>query len=325
MLAVQTKQEANIFPDVGSDANALFVPHFGLTRQPFSSTLDKRQLYGYESCYEVINTLQYALRSGEGITKITGPSGSGKTFITTNVLASMGDEFLVVKIPNPTGNFESLLRSVLDEMCIEYHENLDSQQLLRLVNASLYYFYAQYKQPVILSIDNAERMPLETLAALSFINNLETQYRKLVQIVLVGSSELEQKLSHPSLHALSQRISFTAQLKPMNQKETIGYVRHRLHLSGADVDHLFPKKTIKTLYKASRGLPRLVNLLSYKAMMLAYGMGVSQVTRKHIRFAESDTIIESKKQWLHKTSKYVPVGLFLVGISALVIRYATLS
>lgn len=321
MLALENKanSKALVFPEVSRNATSLFAPHFDLHQQPFTSNMDRRQYFSHESAMEVINTLQYALRSGEGITKVIGESGTGKTYLTANLLAAMSNDFHVIKLLYPAGSSQSLLKTILDEMCISYHEDMNNQQLTKLILAALCDYYARYEHPVVLVIDNAERMPLAALATLSTLNNLETQYRKLLQTILIGTPELDEKLSHGSLDSLRQRIGFVAELKALTREQTLAYVDERVKLSQNEVYKLFADDALTSLYKYSRGLPRLINLISYKAMMLAYGQGLKVISRKHVVLAAKDT--QQVKDYLSLRFPlwgYIPFTLAFIGCVALV-------
>jgi len=316
MLALENRFEDKqlAFPASSQHISAQFAPHFGLRQQPFISNLDRRYFFSHESAVELINTLQYAIKSGEGITKITGESGIGKTFLTANLLSTMHDSFFVIKILNPAGTPRSLLKAILDEMCSDYRDEANDQQLTKLVLAALCAFYAKFNTPVVLSIDNAERLPIETLATLATLNNLETQHRKLMQTILIGSTELDKKLKHHSLTSLRQRISFSAELKPLNREETIDYIKDRARISGNYNNELFSKKALNAIYRKSRGVPLLINIISHKGMMLAYGEGKLQVDRSHIMYAAKDTQqVSEYGTWKTTVAVHLPLIIALTG------------
>ena len=321
MLALENRLDNRglVFPASSQHISAHFAPHFGLRQQPFISNLDRRYFFSHESAVEVINTLQYALKSGEGITKITGISGIGKTFLTANLLSTLHESFFVIKILNPAGSPQTLLKAILDEMCSDYRDDANDQQLTKLVLAALCAFYAKFNTPVVLSIDNAERLPIETLATLSTLNNLETQHRKLMQTILIGSNELDKKLKHPSLTSLHRRISFSAELKPLNREETINYIKDRTQISGNYNSELFSTRALNSIYKISRGVPLLINIISHKGMMLAYGEGAYQINTAHIKYAAKDTHqVANYKTWKAPKSAFLPLIISLAASMALI-------
>jgi MSHA biogenesis protein MshM len=322
MLALENPKEKQpvLFPAVNQNGDSLFGPHFGLRNQPFVSNMDRNRFFEHESALEVLNTLQYALRSGEGVTKITGESGTGKTYLVSNLLSTMTSEFFVIKILNPSASPKTLLQSILDELCVEYDQNLNNQQLMKLIFATLCVYYANFKAPVVISVDNAERLSVSCLAAIASLNNLETQHRKLIQTVLIGTQELDEKLRHQSLSGLRQRISFNAELKALSKKQTLSYIKERVEFLGEEKSDLFTRGALSTAYKYTRGIPRLVNLVCYKAMMLAYGEGKLQVCKKHVSLAAEDTQqIRDVEEHTFPRWGYLPFFLAFVGIFSLVV------
>jgi MSHA biogenesis protein MshM len=142
---------------------------------------------------------------------------------------------------------------------------------------------------VLLCLDEAQAIPLETLESLRLLSNLETERRKLLQVVLFGQPELNARLDNPSIRQLKQRVSFSCQLSPLNLSEVEFYISHRLAVAGYRGPRLFPHKVVKQIYRASNGIPRLVNILSHKALMAAFGEGARVLTERHVRMAVTDT------------------------------------
>jgi MSHA biogenesis protein MshM len=149
--------------------------------------------------------------------------------------------------------------------------------------------FARRRKRVLVCLDEAQAMPLETLETLRLMTNLETEKRKLMQVVLFGQPELEQKLAHESIRQLRQRITFQHRLGTFSPRETQHYVAHRLAVAGYRGDRVFTGPAARAIHRSSRGVPRLVNILANKAMMLAYGEGSSYVRWKHARGAIADT------------------------------------
>ena len=326
MLVMDESKSRLAFPQTRNRTNGLFAPHFGLRKLPFTSSLDRRWYFPHESALEVINTLQYAMRTGEGITKIIGESGSGKTYVVSNLLSTMSEEFFVIKVLDPAVSPRSLLKSILDEMCIEYSNELSNQQLIKAILSSLCEFYSRAQTPVIICIDNAERMPIATLVTVSILNNLETQHRKLLQTILIGTSELDRTLERPALKSLHQKISFSAEMRNLKKDELREYIKDRVRKSGDDNVELFSQDAIDALYKVSYGVPRLVNLLSYKSMMLAYGQGMLQVNKTHVYMAAEDTRqIKDVQQHKFPVWGYIPFVFSFAGLIALLVYKVSAS
>jgi MSHA biogenesis protein MshM len=142
---------------------------------------------------------------------------------------------------------------------------------------------------VLLCLDEAQAIPLETLESLRLLSNLETERRKLLQVVLFGQPELNARLDNPSIRQLKQRVSFSCQLSPLSLSEVEFYISHRLAVAGYRGPRLFPHKVVKQIYRASKGIPRLVNILSHKALMAAFGEGARVLAERHVRMAVTDT------------------------------------
>ena len=157
--------------------------------------------------------------------------------------------------------------------------------------------YARKGQRVVLCLDEAQAMPLATLEALRLLTNLETEKRKLLQVVLFGQPELDNKLAHRAIRQLRQRITFQHILREMTRDDLDAYLRHRLSVAGYAGQPLFEPSAVRLLYRASRGVPRLVNVLAHKAMFAAYGEGSRAIQKRHLRIAAADTP-EARKRLL---------------------------
>ncbi|MDX1678864.1 ExeA family protein, partial [Arsukibacterium sp.] len=173
------------------------------------------------------------------------------------------------------------------ELGLKFSANIDASQLLQLLQRQLI-LLAQNGKKIILVIDEAQALPDNTLESLRLLTNLETEQRKLLQVVLFGQPELDLRLASQQFRQFRQRISFAYQLPVMSAAQIRHYVRHRLQIAGA-TPALFNRFALLALTRYSRGIPRLVNLLAHKGLMLAYGEGKSRVTGRHIRFAAQDT------------------------------------
>jgi MSHA biogenesis protein MshM len=149
--------------------------------------------------------------------------------------------------------------------------------------------HARAGKRVVVCLDEAQAMPLETLESLRLLSNLETEKRKLLQVVLFGQPELDEKLAHESMRQLRQRITFQYHLSPLARRELEYYISHRLRIAGYMGDRLFNTAALDALHRASGGVPRLINVLAHKAMLAAYGEGHHYVSAAHVRKAASDT------------------------------------
>ena len=267
----------------------MYASHFGLKELPFTITPDTSFFFAHSSHQEALNTLLVAARSGEGFMKVIGEVGTGKTLLCRKFLGTLDHrEFVTAYIPNPYLQPMTLLFAVADELDIKYPQHINQHQLLKLLNRYLINTYAEGKR-VLLCLDEAQAIPIETLEGLRLLSNLETERRKLLQVVLFGQPELNARLDNPSIRQLKQRISFACQLSPLNLSEVEFYISHRLAVAGYRGARLFPHKVVKRIYQVSQGIPRLVNILAHKALMAAFGEGARTVSERHVRLAVADT------------------------------------
>lgn len=293
----------------------MYREHFGLREAPFSLTPDTQFFIACGGYQEALNTLLIAVKNGEGFIKITGDVGTGKTILCRKFLASLGkEEFTTAYMHNPYLDPRTLLFALADELEIPVEKDLDQHQLLRTLNLGLLNI-ARQKKRAVLCLDEAQAMPLETLEALRLLTNLETEKRKLLQVVLFGQPELDQRLQQESVRQLKQRITFHFQLQPLNKEEMAYYVTQRLSIAGYRGAPLFGRGALDVLYRASSGIPRLVNILTHKALMLAYGQGRHQVSTGNVRDAVADTP-SVPKQPARRWPWWLAGGLVLVVIIA---------
>lgn len=267
----------------------MYTAHFGLRELPFTITPDTSFYFAYGSHQQALNTLLLAARTGEGFMKVIGEVGTGKTLLCRKFLGALEQsDFLTAYIPNPYVGPMTLLLAVADELDVERPERLNQHDLLKLMTRFLLDAYER-GQRVLLCLDEAQAMPIETLEALRLLTNLETERRKLLQVVLFGQPELNVRLANPSIRQLQQRIGFSCSLLPLSLSDVEYYIAHRLSIAGYRGSRLFSASAVKRLYKASRGIPRLVNILSHKAMMAAFGEGAHCLEARHVRLAVRDT------------------------------------
>jgi MSHA biogenesis protein MshM len=272
----------------------MYKTHFGLRELPFGITPDTSFFFACSNYQEALNTLLVAAKNGEGFIKITGEVGVGKTLLCRKFMATLDNGFVTAYIPNPFLEPRTLMLALADELEIPQGRDVDQHQLLKAINHRLLMLARDGKR-VVLCLDEAQAMPLETLEALRLLTNLETEKRKLLQIVMFGQPELDRKLRLEAIRQLTQRISFHYYLGPLTKDDLAFYVSHRLSVAGYAGSRLFDLGAVSALHSASAGIPRLVNILSHKALMLAYGEGKQQVSARHIRAAANDTGAANKK------------------------------
>ncbi len=277
----------------------MYEAHFGLREPPFGITPDTSFAYACNSHQEALNTLLVAARNGEGFMKITGEVGTGKTLLCRRFLATLDARFVSAYVPNPYLEPRTLMFALADELGIVLPREADQHQLLKELSRALLNFARQGKT-VVVCLDEAQAMPQETLEALRLLTNLETEKRKLLQVVLFGQPELDERLAHESVRQLRQRITFQYRLAALTPEEVDHYLTHRLRVAGYHGSRLFMPGAVQRLHRASRGVPRLINIMAHKALLLAFGEGLQQVLPRHVSTAAADTpaAARSSRWWL---------------------------
>jgi MSHA biogenesis protein MshM len=266
----------------------MYLYHYGIKELPFTLTPNTSYFFGLPSHKEAIQVLLTTLKTGEGFIKVTGEVGTGKTLICRKLLNELPDHFVAAYIPNPYLTPTELRRAVASELDVLLTDHTDQQEFTQRIQQRLIRIHQQNKG-VVLIIDEAQALPVESIEALRLITNLETESRKLLQVVLFGQPELNDKLSLPELRQLKQRVTFSYTLKLMDSDQVYQYVKHRMNVAGYRGGNLFDRKCCALIFKASEGTPRIVNVLCHKALMLAYGEGMQRITQLHVKLSIKDT------------------------------------
>ncbi len=295
----------------------MYLYHYGIKELPFTLTPNTNYFFGLPSHKEAIQVLLTALQTGEGFIKVTGEVGTGKTLICRKLLNELPENFVAAYIPNPYLTPSELRRAVASELNVVLTEHADQQEFTQRIQQRLIQIHHQNKG-VVLIIDEAQALPTESIEALRLITNLETESRKLLQVVLFGQPELNDKLALPELRQLKQRVTFSYSLQLMDIDQVRQYVRHRMNVAGYRGTDLFDKKCCSMLFRASKGTPRIVNVISHKALMLAYGEGKQKVTPHHVRLATQDTEAAHQPPSKLKTaSVFVILAILVMSVSYL--------
>ncbi|MBI3562851.1 MAG: AAA family ATPase [Gammaproteobacteria bacterium] len=264
----------------------MYQHYFGLKEIPFTLSPDTSYFFAYGHYANALNTLLVALRCGEGFIKVSGEVGTGKTLLCRKLMATLGDKFEIVYIPNPQLSAHGLQVAVAEELGIKvsrYAHRLQKAITDRLINS------AQQGKHVVLCIDEAQAMPEETIESLRLLTNLETEKCKLLQVVMFGQPELNALLNRKSVRQLKQRITFSYDLQPIDREGMGAYITHRLCVAGYAGINPFETRALDQIYSASRGIPRLINTLCHKSLLLAYGQGVRVIKLETTRIAIKDT------------------------------------
>ncbi|NVJ62360.1 MAG: AAA family ATPase [Gammaproteobacteria bacterium] len=301
----------------------MYLYHYGFRKLPFSLTPDTDLFCSLPSHKEALNTIHFALSTGESFCKITGEVGTGKTMLCRWLMNQIGQQRTVAYIPNPVLSPKELKLSLAHELGLRVSSKTPNEQIIPRIQKRL--IELNKKQgPVILIIDEAQCLPDESIETLRLFTNLETETTKLLQIVLFGQPELDEKLSKRSLRQLRQRIAFSHQLKKLNLSESKAYVSHRLAKAinkregrvncQQAVDITWASFVF--LYMSSGGVPRLLNILCHKALMLCFGRGNKKVSVFDIVKAINDTE-ETRISWRRKKLFTIAMSLSVVSSSSL--------
>lgn len=269
----------------------MYLQHFGLRELPFSLTPNTQFFLNMASYHKAYNMLMVSLANAEGFIKIIGEVGTGKTMLCRKVLNTLEedkDNYLTAYIPNPVLSPKGLFLAFAEELNIQIDQDVGHHRLLKAITERLVDIAVDNKQ-VVLFIDEAHAMPEQTLEALRLLTNIETEQVKLFQVVLFAQPELDVQLSQPSLRQLRQRITFSFRIESLDRDGVERYVVHRLATAGYNGPFLFSKRALDYIYRASDGIPRVVNILCHKALMVAFGKGERTLQVEHIKSAANDT------------------------------------
>ena len=253
---------------------------YGFKSPPFNLTPDPRFLYLSDRHREAYNHLLFGIRERKGFIQLTGEVGAGKTTLCRALLESLGPNYTTALILNPCLTELQLLGAILDEFGLKAPRQ-DRVSRLDTLNKFLLDQAAQGKD-VVLIIDEAQDLSLELLEQVRLLSNLETDDRKLLQIVLMGQPELRDKLNDHRLRQLRQRITVRYHLTPLSRTEMSHYIRHRIHVSGGNGRPDFSPWALRKVFRYSKGIPRLVNAVCDKTLLCGFVSGVDHFKRGHV-------------------------------------------
>ena len=255
---------------------SLYSDHFGLRESPFSIAPNPEYLYMSDRHREALAHLTYGIQGDGAFILLSGEVGTGKTTVCRCLLEQMPNKVDTAFILNPKLTSQELLAAACDDLSISYPENASIKTLTDSINAHLLETHARDRRTILI-IDEAQNLSIEVLEQLRLLTNLETNKRKLLQIILLGQPELLHVLAKPELRQLSQRITARFHLDALTREEVTAYIRHRLGVAGAK-GNFFSKRAIDRIFKLSAGIPRVINLICDRSMLGAYSEGEMQVT-----------------------------------------------
>jgi general secretion pathway protein A len=273
----------------------MYESYFGLSEAPFSIAPDPRYLYMSQRHQEALAHLLYGVNGDGGFVLLTGEVGAGKTTVCRCLLEQIPESCNVAYIFNPRLTVEELLSTICSEFGIAVPDgNTSIKVFVDCINGYLLDAHAKGRHTVLV-IDEAQNLAPEVLEQMRLLTNLETNRRKLLQIILLGQPELGDMLERPELKQLAQRVVARYHLGPLSKAEVAAYVRHRLEVAGAKRP-LFPPSTMNRLFRLSRGIPRVVNVLCDRALLGAYVQGKDRIDRA--------TIDQAAREIFHQPASY---------------------
>src|SRR5262249_16234865 len=305
----------------------MYEDYFGFTEKPFSLTPDPKYLFKSASHANAFELLQYAIRRREGFVVITGDIGTGKTTLCRAILEQIDKKTFTALVLNPFLAEEDLLRVILQEFGVVSREEIKRGRLLGVSKAELIETLNEFLLSLqrlgaqaLLIIDEAQNLPQKVLEQIGILSNLETEKEKLLQIVLVGQSNLKDLLRRAELRQLDQRVSIRYDLKPLSAEETCAYVQHRLSVAGGGAAVTFTPKSLARLHRYASGIPRLINLLCDRALLSGYSAPTPRIVPSFIdSAAESLDIARSRRSvraWMRQRFAAFAAGVGLAAMLA---------
>ena len=261
---------------------------FGLQAPPFGITPDTSFFYSGGEREALISAIAYGISHGDGIIKVVGEVGSGKTMLSRMLARQLPGNINLVFLLNPSLRASDLIFAIGHELDLQFTSDCSNNHALQLVQNKLLVMHAA-QQRVVVFIDEAQCMPLETLEELRLLSNLETETDKLLQLVLFGQPELDQHLSQSSVRQIKERIIHNFYLKPFTRDEVGEYLSFRLHKAGYNGSPIFTPSALRLLTRFSSGLPRKLTILADKSLLAAFAGQSKVVKGTHVRLAARDS------------------------------------
>jgi len=265
----------------------MYLDHFGLNEPPFRITPHTDFFFDGANRGATLDALIYAITHDEGIVKVSGEVGSGKTMLCRVLMERLPDHVTIIYLANPSLSRDDILYAIADELRLDVPENTRSSAVMRALQDHLIQSFGEGRQVVVL-IDEAHAMPVETLEEIRLLSNLESNRSKLLQLVLFGQPELNDILARPDMRQLKERITHNFGLEPLVREDIAQYLDFRMRAAGYRGPSVFSAAALKMIAQSSLGLTRRINILADKALLAAFSSGSHLIGPKEIKAAISD-------------------------------------
>ena len=304
----------------------MYLEFYGLREKPFALTPDPQFLYLSEGHRTAIESLLYGISQGEGFMLISGDIGTGKTTICRSLLERLDKHVKTAVIFNSFLTEEELLESILLDFGFP-SRGRSRKERIDALNKLLIHFLSHGKKAVLI-IDEAQNLSIPVLEQIRMLSNLETEKEKMLQIILFGQLELDQKLQSPKLKQLNQRIVIRHYLQPLTRTEMESYIYQRLMVAGAQGGIAFSKSALDEIYNFSKGIPRLINLLCERALLGGFvdqtyhiSKAIVKKAKKSLMGEEEESAAPSHPLGLMKRFTSLLIGLLMIFMTPLSQRH----
>jgi MSHA biogenesis protein MshM len=289
----------------------MYLSHFGLEEPPFRITPHTEFFFAGANRGATLDALVYAITHDEGIVKLSGEVGSGKTMLCRVLIERLPQSVETIYLANPSLSRDEILHAIADDLHITL-PGARTTVLIRALQDHLIKLYGEGRR-VVLLIDEAHAMPLESLEEVRLLSNLESTKHKLLQIVLFGQPELDEHLNLPSMRQLRERITHAFRLEPLVRSDIASYIDFRMRQAGYKGPAVFSAPALKLISAASEGLTRRINILADKSLLAAFADNSHLVTAKHARAAIRDSEFRTPTRWPSKAA--ILAGGLAVGLA----------
>jgi general secretion pathway protein A len=301
----------------------MYEKFYGFRERPFEITPDPKFLYLSESHKEALAHLTYAVRERRGFTVVTGEVGTGKTILVQTLLSKLDGNTKTAYLFNPMMGSTDFLHYICQDLGLKSQKKSKGQYLFQL-HKFLMSCYSK-NETVVLIVDEAHKLDPKLLEEVRLLTNLETSKNKLLQVILIGQPELSEIMEKPEFRQLKQRVSLRYHVQPLNKEDTKKYVRKRLRVAGTFNLNIFTPKALNKIYRYTKGIPRLINIICDNALLMGYATDQKVIGRKivHEAIKNLDGFSLQKKRRKFVLFKVIPI--VLLSLVVLIVFVSLLS